>query len=139
MHIPAPNPFSPFSSSSSNRKLRGTFAPIVAGGASGLAGTPPILSFNVVMLDVTSVAGDVEQECCSRGDCMAGSCYMYFVGVVGVSCFVCRCPAMFHRLLPEAVAVASPELQGTHAWMKAMILHTYARRYTDEKLITLGM
>ena len=28
-NIPAPRPFSPFSSSSSNRKLRGTFAPIV--------------------------------------------------------------------------------------------------------------
>lgn len=28
-HIPAPRPFSPFSSSSSNRKLRGTLAPIL--------------------------------------------------------------------------------------------------------------
>lgn len=30
-HMPAPRPFSPFSSSSSRRKLRGTFAPIFAG------------------------------------------------------------------------------------------------------------
>lgn len=29
VYSPAPKPFSPFSSSSSNRKLRGTFAPIL--------------------------------------------------------------------------------------------------------------